>query len=75
MTTHQPLSPLRRQLCSYDHAARLADAMANAGVDVAIVSTIDPLQPWRVVEAVASATGTRVSNAPDLDRAASLILP
>ena len=46
-----PLSPLRRHLCSYDHAARLAGTMAEAGLDVAIVSTIDPLQPWRVVGA------------------------
>lgn len=51
MLDTQRLSPLRRHLCSYDHAARVAGAMADAGLDVAIVSTTDPLQPWRVVEA------------------------
>ena len=45
------LSPLRRRLCSYDHAARVAGAMADAGANVTIISTVDPLQPWRVLEA------------------------
>lgn len=60
MDNHQPLSPLRRQLCSYDHAARLADAMSRAGLDVAIVSTLDPMQPWRIVETVADAPEPRI---------------
>ncbi|WP_267381484.1 MULTISPECIES: hypothetical protein [unclassified Sphingomonas] len=55
-----PLSPLRRQLCSYDNAARVAGAMADAGLDVAIVSTLDPLQPWRIVEPVEQATEPRI---------------
>lgn len=55
-----PLSPLRRRLCSYDNAARLADAMANAGIDVTIVSTVDPLQPWRVVEAATDTADMRI---------------
>ncbi len=54
------LSPLRRHLCSYDHAARVAGAMADAGLDVAIVSTTDPLQPWRVVETPSGAAEPRV---------------
>ncbi len=54
------LSPLRRRLCSYDHATRLAEAMADAGLDVAIVSTVDPLQPWRVVEAATDTVEPRV---------------
>lgn len=60
MTDPQPLSPLRRCLCSYDHAARLAAALADAGMDVTIVSTDDPLQPWRVVEAATDIPDTRI---------------
>ena len=60
MTEPQRLSPLRRILCSYDHAARLAAAMADGVLDVAIVSTLDPLQPWRVVEPVNDAAETRM---------------
>lgn len=60
MIDHQPLSRLRRQLCSYDHAARLADAMSGAGLDVAIISTLDPLQPWRVIETAADAPEPRI---------------
>ena len=60
MPNTAPLSPLRRHLCSYDHAARLAAAMADAGMDVAIVSTVDPLQPWRVVEAATDTAETRM---------------
>ncbi len=60
MTAPQRLSPLRRILCSYDHAARLASTLADGGLDVAIVSTFDPLQPWRVVETASDATETRI---------------
>ena len=54
------LSPIRRSLCSYEHAARLAAAMADAGMDVTIVSTLDPLQPWRVVEAATETAEPRI---------------
>ena len=60
MTHPQRLSPLRRILCSYDHAARLAAAMADVGLDVAIISTLDPLQPWRVVEPADDEPDTRI---------------
>lgn len=57
---HLPLSPLRRRLCSYDHAARVADAMADAGLDVAIIASPDPLQPWRVLESVEQPNEARI---------------
>jgi hypothetical protein len=57
---HPPLSPLRRHLCSYDHAARVAGAMADAGLDVAIVSSPDPLQPWRVLGSVERPNEARI---------------
>jgi hypothetical protein len=60
MTKTAPISTLRGHLCSYDHAARVAGAMAGAGLDVAIVSTLDPLQPWRVVEMLGDTPEPRI---------------
>ncbi|WP_375383186.1 hypothetical protein [uncultured Sphingomonas sp.] len=60
MPNPAPLSPLRRHLCSYDHAARVAGAMADAGLDVAIESTVNPLQPWRIVETPSEAAEPRI---------------
>ena len=45
-----PLSPLRRDLCSPIHAARVGKRMRDDGLDVVVLLTGDPLQPWRVVE-------------------------
>ncbi|KPH63573.1 hypothetical protein [Novosphingobium sp. ST904] len=44
------LSPLRAVLCSRAHAIRVAGHMADEGLAVSVVATLDPLQPWRVIE-------------------------
>ncbi len=44
------LSPLRAVLCSRAHAVRVAGRMVDAGLAVSVVATLDPLQPWRVIE-------------------------
>lgn len=53
------LSPLRRMLCSRANAIRVARWMRRDGIDIAIVATDDPLQPWRIVEATATSQDTR----------------
>jgi hypothetical protein len=61
------LSSARAVLCSRAHAIRVAERMADDGFVVSVVATLDPLQPWRVIEhdgAAASITGnSRVSEA------------
>ena len=44
------LSPLRHVLCSHANAIRVARWIRRDGIDIAIVATGDPLQPWRIVE-------------------------
>lgn len=45
-----PFSPLRWRLCSVLHARRVAQRMQAGGLDVVLILTGDPLQPWRVIE-------------------------
>lgn len=45
-----PLSPLRWRLCSALHARRVAQRMQAEGIDVVLILTGDPMQPWRVME-------------------------
>lgn len=44
------LSPKRAVLCSAVHAYRVARRMVGAGIAVTVVPTLDPIQPWRVIE-------------------------
>lgn len=53
MSDDAPLSPLRRVLCSHANAVRVARWMRRDGIDTAIEATGDPIQPWRLVEAMA----------------------
>lgn len=46
----ETLSPLRRQLCSREHALRVAHRMSGDSIATIIVAAGEPLQPWRVVE-------------------------
>ena len=45
-----PLSPLRWRLCSALHARRVAQRMQAEDIDVVLILTGDPMQPWRVME-------------------------
>lgn len=45
-----PLSPLRWRLCSALHTRRVAQRMQAEGIDVVLILTGDPMQPWRVTE-------------------------
>ena len=53
------LSPLRRVLCSQANADRVASWMRREGIDAAVVTTSEPLQPWLVLDATATAEDTR----------------
>jgi len=53
------LSPLRRVLCSHANAVRVASWMRPEGLDAAVVTTGNPLQPWLVVDATATSEDTR----------------
>ena len=59
MPDDTPLSWLRRVLCSYSNAVRVARWMRRDGIDTAIVATDDPLQPWRIVETSVTNQDTR----------------
>lgn len=52
MSDDTPLSPLRRILCSHSNALRVAAWMQEDGFETAVIATNEPLQPWRVVDAV-----------------------
>ena len=52
MSDDTPLSPLRRILCSHSNALRVAAWMQADGLETAVVATHEPLQPWRIVDAV-----------------------
>ncbi|MET0373804.1 MAG: hypothetical protein ABW128_06050 [Rhizorhabdus sp.] len=51
MPNDTPLSPLRRILCSYSNAIRVAGWMRRDGINASIVATGDRLQPWLIIEA------------------------
>lgn len=61
MSDDTPLSPMRRILCSHSNALRVAAWMQKDGCETAVIATDEPLQPWRIVDAVLlSVEGTRV---------------
>ena len=52
MSDDTPLSPLRGILCSRSNALRVAAWMRQDGFEPAVIATDEPLQPWRIVDAV-----------------------